>query len=47
MLSHQDIKLKGRKENLLKVVSGYLARVAKALVVSGLIAIFYPTNRKF
>ena len=44
MLSYQDTKRKGRKKK--KEIDGYFARAAKALVVSELIAIFYPGDGK-
>ena len=36
----------GEKEGSLGVVGRHIARAAKALVVSELIAIFYPRDRK-
>ena len=39
-------KRRERRKNCLKVVGGYLTKAAKALVVSKLIAIFYPRDGK-
>jgi len=50
LLFSKNIKLRGRRErrkNYLEVgVGGYLAKAAKALVVSELIAIFHPGDGK-
>jgi len=50
LLFSENTKLRRRRErrkNRLEVVVGrYLAKAAKALVVSELIAIFYPGDRK-
>ena len=35
-----------RRKNYLKVVNGYFTKIAKVLVVSELIAIFYTRHRK-
>jgi len=49
LLFSENTKLRRRRErrkNRLEVVGGYLAKAAKALVVSELIAIFYPGDGK-
>ena len=49
MLFSKNTKLRRRRKrgkNYLKVVSGYLAKAAKALIVSKPIAIFYPRDGK-
>ena len=35
-----------KRKNYLEVVGGYLVKAAKALIVSKLIAIFHPRDRK-
>jgi hypothetical protein len=49
LLFSKNTKLKRRRKrgkNHLEVVSGYLTKAAKALIVSKLIAIFYPRDKK-
>jgi len=49
LLFSENTKLRRRRErrkNRLEVVGGHLAKAAKALVVSELIAIFYPGDGK-
>ena len=49
MLFSENTKLRRRKKrgkNYLKIVGGYFAKAAKALIVSKLIAIFYPRDGK-
>ena len=49
MLFSENTKLRRRRErrkNYLEVVGRYLIKAAKALVVSELIAIFYPKDGK-
>ena len=49
LLFSENTELRRRRERRkyrLKVVGKYLAKVTKVLVVSGLIAIFHPRDRK-
>ena len=49
MLFSENTKLKKRRKkgkNYLKIVGRHLAKAAKALVISKLIAIFYPRDGK-
>jgi hypothetical protein len=46
LLFNENTKLRRRGKNRLEVVGGYLAKAAKALVVSELIMIFYAGYRK-